>query len=481
MDEPAEWRALADKFSELAQWADALHACYGPPSTGAPWFLGGLANRRLHSGFLRYAERGAVLLGHPPGPNAAFYWFDLLKDSPYHDVIDLTHQTDDGRLESEQGGVIWHVCVACADHCYELETLAVARERAKSMRTIGHESSPTVQPESHNAYCPTMGDLRADDKPPGQAATVACGGNGAERSAAGACSVGANADQGIGEDVMHQRPKLPLETRAAIERSIEQALWNRRILFPHLFSPIMLGGPDALEGVLIPRKKAILLTELTGYAFILFYAEAKHYPGHARNELELRGWLHGLASCVEAEVIHETRDIAHYHDYHCAASERQLAIAELLNDWIDRQTTEGLKLWIDQQARDTASKAERAASEQPLSANLENADETLKGGREILDRDPAEHDQGGYSIPRQVAEPAVIPQAFPERAAWLKSEMRNRGHLTAYALHKAGGPDPKTIKRILEGKLVNPGKLELVASALSLRGPMVSISDIPTG
>jgi DNA-binding transcriptional regulator YiaG len=129
MDEPAEWRALAGKFSELAQWADALHAGYGPPSTGAPWFLGGIANRRLHSSFLRYAERGAVLLGQPPGPNAAFYWLDLLKDGPYHDVTNLTHQTDDGRLESEQAGVIWHVCVACADQCYKFETLAVARGR----------------------------------------------------------------------------------------------------------------------------------------------------------------------------------------------------------------------------------------------------------------------------------------------------------------------------------------------------------------
>jgi hypothetical protein len=103
----------------------------------------------------------------------------------------------------------------------------------------------------------------------------------------------------------------------------------------------------------------------------------------------------------------------------------------------------------------------------------------MKGGREMLDKDSTENDQGGYSLHRQMSEPSVVPAAFPERAAWLKSEMQNRDHMTPYALHKAGGPDSKTIKRILEGKPVRDSKLELVASALSHRGPKVRFVDIP--
>lgn len=164
MDEPADWRELASKFSELAQLAGELRAIWCPPSTGISWFLcyspwsfahlpwplGDSQGPVLESRFLNYAERAAVLLGQPPGPNAAFYWLDLLKERSYHYVMNLTLPDGGGQLEPVQCAVIEHVCAASADHCYALETLAVAREHAKSMPTIGPESSATTQPESHN-------------------------------------------------------------------------------------------------------------------------------------------------------------------------------------------------------------------------------------------------------------------------------------------------------------------------------------------
>jgi hypothetical protein len=106
--------------------------------------------------------------------------------------------------------------------------------------------------------------------------------------------------------------------------------------------------------------------------------------------------------------------------------------------------------------------------------------EILQGKRGMLEKGHTEHGQGLDSITAQAGETSAVPRTFPERAAWLKSEMQNRDHLTPYALHKAGGPDSKTVKGILEGKPVRDRPLELIANALSLRGPKVLLKDIPT-
>jgi hypothetical protein len=68
---------------------------------------------------------------------------------------------------------------------------------------------------------------------------------------------------------------------------------------------------------------------------------------------------------------------------------------------------------------------------------------------------------------------------FPERAAWLKRAMAERASMTPYQLHKFGGPDPKTVRKILNGQSVRLDKLDLVADGLSHFGGKVSPDDIP--
>jgi hypothetical protein len=55
---------------------------------------------------------------------------------------------------------------------------------------------------------------------------------------------------------------------------------------------------------------------------------------------------------------------------------------------------------------------------------------------------------------------------FPNRAAWLQSVMDKR-KLKPYRIHKAGGPDYKTIRRILNGQHVNDEPLERLRLALA--------------
>jgi hypothetical protein len=69
--------------------------------------------------------------------------------------------------------------------------------------------------------------------------------------------------------------------------------------------------------------------------------------------------------------------------------------------------------------------------------------------------------------------------AFPERAVWLSREMKARQNMTPYGLHKAGGPDPKTVRKILDGEQVREAQLDLVVAGLSHKGPEVSRNEMP--
>jgi hypothetical protein len=57
--------------------------------------------------------------------------------------------------------------------------------------------------------------------------------------------------------------------------------------------------------------------------------------------------------------------------------------------------------------------------------------------------------------------------------------MDKRDNMTPYGLHKQGGPDPKTVRKILAGDWVRDGILDLIVTGLSNSGPPVSIEDIP--
>jgi hypothetical protein len=68
-------------------------------------------------------------------------------------------------------------------------------------------------------------------------------------------------------------------------------------------------------------------------------------------------------------------------------------------------------------------------------------------------------------------------QLFPNRAAWLKSLMRGR---TPYMFHKQfGGPDAKTITKILHGHSVSDHVLARLVAALNDAGHRVTFQQIP--
>jgi hypothetical protein len=134
MDEAAEWRALAASFAEFRKLErNRLLASWFPPAWNypVPWIISGTDDEPYISDrFQELAERGAVLLGQPPGPSAAFYWLDVLRaESPRYRIIRLTSGKPDGTPEPDQGGVVVELCAASEQQCYRLETRAIAHEQ----------------------------------------------------------------------------------------------------------------------------------------------------------------------------------------------------------------------------------------------------------------------------------------------------------------------------------------------------------------
>ncbi|MCX6539228.1 MAG: hypothetical protein NT151_09910 [Acidobacteria bacterium] len=66
-----------------------------------------------------------------------------------------------------------------------------------------------------------------------------------------------------------------------------------------------------------------------------------------------------------------------------------------------------------------------------------------------------------------------------ECAAWLKAEMKQR-KFNKRSLSDAGGPDPKTTSKILDGQPVSEDVRDKVADALSKKGSRVTVRDVPT-
>jgi len=85
---------------------------------------------------------------------------------------------------------------------------------------------------------------------------------------------------------------------------------------------------------------------------------------------------------------------------------------------------------------------------------------------------PTESESGktGISRPRELA--------FPRRASWLKERLLERGFSTSDP-SKYGGPDRKTIEKILRGGSVRNDVLEKLADALSKKGGKVGVLDFP--
>lgn len=138
MDQPAEWRALAARFSEMipdmqSRYGGPLSAQWLPPEASKgqdQWKLIGIGigYPPAPSPFKAAAERAAVLLGQPDGPSSLFFWLDLLKsESPHYEISPLSYKNADGAMVHGEGGLITNLCLASAEHCYKLETRAIAK------------------------------------------------------------------------------------------------------------------------------------------------------------------------------------------------------------------------------------------------------------------------------------------------------------------------------------------------------------------
>ena len=78
-----------------------------------------------------------------------------------------------------------------------------------------------------------------------------------------------------------------------------------------------------------------------------------------------------------------------------------------------------------------------------------------------------------------VTAPPRAADAYSNRVAWLKERLREREHMSRTRVQSVGGPNNKTVKRILDGRPVREESLDKLAQALSYGGFKVSREDIP--
>ena len=88
-------------------------------------------------------------------------------------------------------------------------------------------------------------------------------------------------------------------------------------------------------------------------------------------------------------------------------------------------------------------------------------------------------------IQAQVAEPpsrtVKYSPAFPNRASWLKIRLHERSW-NKHDIARQGGPDRKTVQKILDGQFVREDGLEKLVNALNKKRnvPKVDLTSVPT-
>ena len=87
-------------------------------------------------------------------------------------------------------------------------------------------------------------------------------------------------------------------------------------------------------------------------------------------------------------------------------------------------------------------------------------------------------DDAGWDSGKEKQSGARELPLFPNRASWLKDQMLKRGWSTADP-SKYGGPDRKTVEKILRGEGVRNEVLEKLADALSKKQGKISVIDVP--
>ena len=136
------WRELEDRFRKLqpAQKGGCAHwnsKQFGDPPVN--WYFSDWHDARAESNFKWTAEHAALKLAHHGGPNAVFFWLDLLREhSPNYRKRGVLATREDGLEEHIDTGTIYRVCEASADYCIKLDNDDLAANHA------GSSSVPTV-------------------------------------------------------------------------------------------------------------------------------------------------------------------------------------------------------------------------------------------------------------------------------------------------------------------------------------------------
>jgi hypothetical protein len=179
-----------------------------------------------------------------------------------------------------------------------------------------------------------------------------------------------------------------------------------------------------------------------------------------------------------------------------------LASAELL------QANGGALPNLDTFSRQIATSPMRSRADWWARPNSVDLDELLKAGDAALERGKAALESvEGYDLvgllncvergsrssesrvapEEKVPEPAAVSEEpnsenrgsqFPVRSSWLDERLRERGWGSSDP-YKFGGPDRKTVEKLLRGERVRNDILEKLATALSQRGVEVKVLDIP--
>jgi hypothetical protein len=163
------------------------------------------------------------------------------------------------------------------------------------------------------------------------------------------------------------------------------------------------------------------------------------------------------------------------HDFHCTAAERKQAITEGLKERIE--------YWIK------AAETDPAASAVRINATMARARDVLaKLGAEEIKVTPPRPVAPTVKKSGPVA-PTVKksgPAPFPRRASWLKERLRERAW-NKHDIRRYGGPDYKTVQKILDGKIVREDGLEKLVEALNKKKKAseitlseITLSDVPT-
>ena len=261
---------------------------------------------------------------------------------------------------------------------------------------------------------------------------------------------------------MAQRPELPLEEEAAIERDREHILEIAKAMWPLLFAQYL---PNSSER----PKPANLQLQLREYSCALLDAEAQYYMKHSPDDATLRSWLEFAATSIESQVLKETDSPRH--EFHCTSAERKFAIMQALSARVE--------FWIDEAGKDFAVAMRRAQGV---------LDESTKIMRGILGtQKPSVVPATLQTVqPQQIgSEPKpkskrTANESFPRRAKWLQDRLKERGwHKNRLA--DFGGPDRKTAQRVLDGIPVREEVLEKLVTALNKKKveKLISLLDVP--